>query len=260
MKKLCIIPLILLILSVGVTGARAAGIALYDWAFNINGDLILYPDVAPLSPSPASIDDGAFDWTTGLGTLEISFDPGVAGDYFFLAFFDHEIDETDNTSYNEIGEAVGIPDGGQSWEIDEPGWVSGDIYDNVTGFDPYGNSVPVGLDNQIGYSIYGNTIFPDDVSMAMGWNFSLLDGETATIGLLLSNIAPTSGFYLHQSDPDSSNDGLDSPYDIYFSSTLSIQGETGPAPVPEPATLLLLGSGLVGLFGMGKKKFSEKIG
>lgn len=40
-------------------------------------------------------------------------------------------------------------------------------------------------------------------------------------------------------------------------SFVSYPGEGTPPPIPEPATLLLLGSGLVGLVGLGRKKFKK---
>lgn len=227
MKKILFITL--LFLAFGVSSASAAVLTLSEWAFNINGTI--YPG----DPLPAQLDDSSFDYDTGLGSLKWTSNAIGAG--YFIAFFDHEIDEAINTFFNEIGSKNGSPAGGQSWEIDEPGFANGDIYDNVSA-----NS----LDDGIGTSIYGDTTFPDDVSMAMGWDFILQAGETAYIELMLGYDIP-SGFYLSQTDPGSQET-------IYFSSTLDIRGEQ---PIPEPATMLLLGTGLAGLFGFGRKRFKK---
>lgn len=213
------------IVGFSVTGAWATP-ALYDWSFNIDGT------VSKIG-SATGVDVSGFDDLTGLGT--ITYTTSTFGGNSFLAFFDHEIDETINTYFNEIGSASGTVAEGQSWEIDEPDWVFGDIYDN------FENNT---LDNDI---FNGNTSLADDVSMAMGWDFMLAADETAVITLTLSEILPLSGFYLTHWDPHSDSG-------LYCSSSLDITGGGGPAPVPEPATMLLFGTGLAGLYSAGRKK------
>lgn len=47
--------------------------------------------------------------------------------------------------------------------------------------------------------------------------------------------------------------------DFYLaSSILTVNGDDGTAPVPEPTTILLLGSGLLGLAGFNRKRFNKK--
>lgn len=215
------IPVILCILGLSLSGRSAdATVMLNDWAFNVDGSI---SEAFFNDPMPTT---GTLD-SSGLGALSISFTG--AGIYSFTSFFDYEIDEPLNSFFNEYGVASGTAAAGQTWEIDEPGYVFGDIYDNLLDGSLDGlNAVPSGLE--------------DDVSFAMGWDFSLATGETAVIDLFLSDVLDTSGFYLAQMD-DASSDA------IYFWSDLKISG------VPEPRVLFLVGIGLVVIAFFSRKKY-----
>jgi len=166
-----------------------------------------------------------FSTTTGLGSITVDY--SGAGPYKSGLFVDHEIDQEANLWFNEFGGVTGAPDAGQSWEIDEPGFTGlGDIKTNFdNGFLDNTNGVP--------------SAFPDDVSMAMMWDFTLSAGEIAGDPL-------PAGFYLSQTDPDSNAT-------IIFTSDFNVRGGGGPA-VPEPSTIALLGAGLAGLAIFSRKR------
>lgn len=232
MKKSKVAVLTAMIVGLSASVSSAASVQLYDWNFYVDGDryYALNHDELPAA--------GSFDEETGLGTL--TWTTGAAGSHTFLAMFDHEIDQASNTFFNEFGSAGGPPADGQSWEIDEPGFMFGDIYDNV---------LEGVLDNTNGVSAGSE----DDVSMALGWDFYLEDDQTAeiTLNLMLLSLhdaLPASGFYLQQVDPESN-------CAIYFYSSLTVSDH---APVPEPATMLLFGPALAGLFGYIRRKKIHK--
>jgi len=227
------------VLLVGLLGSVAAAqlhateITLEEWTFNVDGTA--YDSFTNALGDVPGLDSSGFDDVTGLGSLV--FKTSTAGSHTFIAFLDQDIDYALNGYDNENGAVTGTLPAGESFEIDEPGFRSvdpGDIYDNV---------FAGALDNT---NALDTTSYPngEDVSMALGFDFTLLPAEMATIGLTVSETAPAGGFYLTQVDKDSGGA-------IYYSGNIAIAA-TPPAGVPLPGTLLLMGAGLAGI-GAGRR-------
>ncbi len=166
--------------------AEAATFGLFEYAFNIDGAVANPPTNG--DPVPVAVNLSGFNTGTGLGTVLVTVTG--AGSHSVSLFVDHEIDEAINGFSNEYGGVSGTPAAGQSWEIDEPGYSFGDIYANFAAGS---------LDNSNGVGAAA----PDDVSMALAWDFTLNPDEQATLSFILSQTAPPGGFYLTQTDPDS---------------------------------------------------------
>lgn len=219
-------------LAVITFNSQAATVDLEDWIFNVDGITheAYFGDALPTSG----------DLIDGLGTL--SLEVSGAGNHNIISFFDFEIDQYSNTFYNESGEAVGTPSLGQSWEIDEPKYFFGDIIDNVLiGMLDNSNAIPSGLE--------------EDVGLALGWDFELLAGQTATIDFVFTDALPSTGFYLNQYDSDSD-------FSLYFYSTLNISGgavtHVPVTTVDEPSALLLALAGGLGMLFTRRRKNQDK--
>lgn len=229
--------IVTLVFSLGVSTSALAISALADdgfgniigYGFNIDGAIT---DPFFGDPIPSEVDDSGFNYNTGLGNIDVTITGG--GSHNFVAFFDHEFDKAGNTFFNEFGSVSGTPAAGQSWEIDEPVAV-GDIF--------FFNFFDGTLDNSNNNGFF-DTSEPDDISMAMGWNFTLALGEEALISLALGTVMPTSGFFQEHNDPNSNES-------VFFSSTLNITGPSVP-PVPVPAAIWLFASGIIGLVGFSR--------
>lgn len=238
MRKRCLLSAKLFVFALSslqfhIAQALPITTSLEDWIFNIDGTIHEQFAGDPLPTTGALVE--------GLGTLSLDVTGG--GSHSVIGYFDFEIFEDFNTFFNESGAATGVPAIGQSWEVDEPGFIFGDIVDNV-----FAGS----LDNSVGVTP-GNE---DDVAFAIGWDFSLLDGDTSSIDFIITDMLPTVDFFLTQTDPDLVES-------IYFYSVLNIQTTGDPAGptvvVPEPPTIYLMLTALLCLFLKNNLIFIRKV-
>jgi len=235
MKKLVIVAVGLSLIAIGAVPAAHAD-SLQSVLFNLNGSSVT-------DFSTPGMNVGAFNQTTGLGTITLTFNPGAAGNYFFDAFFDNQLTPA---FFNEYGTAVGAPAAGQVWGIgdsDTANVIPNDLYAQ-TGANTLSNTNTLPGQTSNFLLSCGGASCNGDAAMAMGFGFSLAANQEAIITLLLSGTAPASGFYLDQTHPiDPGNP--QSPLNLFYSGNVQIKTPGGGGQVPEPSAMFLMGTGLL---------------
>lgn len=192
------------------TTAGAATVSLFEIGFNVNGE----------QPFPVGVDSAGLA-ANGLGSVTVRVT--ADGDNFVLGYFDFDLGDV---NVDETGVVNGAAGAGQSFEIDEPGFGSGNIHANFQGG---------ALDNT---NALAGTL--DDAAMALGLSFNLLANQRAFVSFYTSLDRPDVPFFLAQVDEDGTA--------VYFwTSALVVEAA-------EPGSLAVLGLGLAGLAAVRRRR------
>lgn len=233
-----------------VPNASADVRSLWDWAFIVteNGGA---PTIINPAPMPSNFDTSNFDFSVAdlvtflsgntLGSITGTFGPGT---YSIVAYLDYDTDGPNNGFNNESGSSGGALAAGETYGMGDPStfWSSGFAFGRMGTTDSAIDNTP---------------ITGQDEAMALGLDFTVLAGDTATVTWKVGAAAPAGAFYLKQSDPGVSDPLLPAvpPSDIFFSVALG-GAET---PIPEPSSVVLLVTALAAAAAAARKKVSRII-
>jgi hypothetical protein len=174
----------------------------------------------------STLSDGDSDWTL---TYQLTNNTGgLLSGVSVLSYLDAEIDEPLNSFFNEFVTTSGSLAAGQSFEADEPGFLFGDILDNVLAGSLDGTNAV-------------DAANPEDAAMALAFLLpDLADGDIALIRVMISEDGDRLGsFALQQADVDPRSSDV-----ITYSAALEIRpGEPAGPAIPEPRAALLFGAG-----------------
>lgn len=237
--------------------------SLHDWCVNINGDSSSLCNTGQTSVVfPSGVDGSGFDFTLDsqtegspvtpfsgypstvndlntLGSFTITLTPG-AGQYV-LAYFDYDLNYNVSGSFGDKGSVHGMQPMGTNFSINDPNYCT----DGCTYSDLFDQFQANTLDNFNSVSVFAPDGVCCDVGFALGVNLDVAVNTLAHITFTVTTANPELGFFLQQTN------GVDDSQNIYFKASVDVES-TG-SETPEPASLFLIGGGLVGAFLLRKR-------